>query len=317
MLDVKTGTRRVHEDAGGVAGARRGARRDRPGRRRADRGAHHPHGRAARPRGRQRARSDRVDRDAQGIAVPPISSSCRSCWRRGCSSSRAWPRDEAGAEARVRAAIASGAGVEKFRQIIEHQGGDPRVVDDYSRLPSAPDVEIVAAPGSGFVGRARGRDVGRAAVALGAGRGTPRRCGRPWRGHYVDRAAGDRGARRRSGHRGSAPERPRARDGAGAPAAGRADLRRAAGRAADRRRSSVTVLASTADHDDGETTSPRSKRPNRTCHNLRDRREPRDASRTSGVTRRQVVRRFGHSSARIHVRSTRSGRSSAPAARAL
>jgi pyrimidine-nucleoside phosphorylase len=79
--------------------------------------------------------------------------------------------DEAAAEGRVRAAIASGAGVEKFRQIVEHQGGDPRVVDDYSRLPSAPDVEAVAAPGDGFVAALEAESVGRAAVALGAGRG--------------------------------------------------------------------------------------------------------------------------------------------------
>ena len=79
--------------------------------------------------------------------------------------------DEAEAEVRVRAAIASGAGVEKFRQIIEHQGGDPHVVDDYSRLPTAPDLELVAAPGSGFVAALEAESVGRAAVALGAGRG--------------------------------------------------------------------------------------------------------------------------------------------------
>ena len=46
---------------------------------------------------------------------------------------------ESDAEARVRKAIASGAGVEKLRQIIEHQGGNPRVVDDYALLPSASD----------------------------------------------------------------------------------------------------------------------------------------------------------------------------------
>src|SRR5262252_358484 len=43
--------------------------------------------------------------------------------------------DRADAERRARTAIASGAGLERFRQIIETQGGDPRVVDDYSRLP--------------------------------------------------------------------------------------------------------------------------------------------------------------------------------------
>jgi thymidine phosphorylase len=78
--------------------------------------------------------------------------------------------DDAEAETRVRAAIASGTGVEKFRQIIEHQGGDPRVIDDYARLPSAPDVEVVAAPRSGFVTGLEAENVGRAAVALGAGR---------------------------------------------------------------------------------------------------------------------------------------------------
>ena len=78
--------------------------------------------------------------------------------------------DDADAETRVRAAIASGAGVEKLRQIIEHQGGDPRVIDDYARLPSAPDVEVVTAPRSGFVTGLECENVGRAAVALGAGR---------------------------------------------------------------------------------------------------------------------------------------------------
>ena len=74
------------------------------------------------------------------------------------------------AESRIRGAIASGAGVEKFRQIIANQGGDPRVVDDYSRLPTAPDRDIIAAPRDGIVTAIRAEAVGRAAVALGAGR---------------------------------------------------------------------------------------------------------------------------------------------------
>ena len=78
---------------------------------------------------------------------------------------------ESDAEARVRKAIASGAGVEKLRDIIEHQGGNPRVVDDYALLPSAPDRTTVAAPRAGFVASIEAERVGRAAVALGAGRG--------------------------------------------------------------------------------------------------------------------------------------------------
>ena len=83
--------------------------------------------------------------------------------------------EEADAEARVRAAIRSGAGVEKFRQIIEHQGGDPRVVDDYSRLPSAPDREIVAAPRERFRERARGRERRPRGGRARRGAGAPRR----------------------------------------------------------------------------------------------------------------------------------------------
>src|SRR4051812_22279001 len=77
-----------------------------------------------------------------------------------------------GATARVRDALASGAGVEKLRQIIENQGGDPKVVDDYGRLPAAPDRDIVPADRDGIIVALRAEAVGRAAVGLGAGRDT-------------------------------------------------------------------------------------------------------------------------------------------------
>jgi pyrimidine-nucleoside phosphorylase len=74
------------------------------------------------------------------------------------------------ADARVRQALSSGAGVEKFREIIATQGGDPSVVDDYSRLPAAPDRDILTASRDGVVVAMRAEGVGRAAVGLGAGR---------------------------------------------------------------------------------------------------------------------------------------------------
>ena len=80
--------------------------------------------------------------------------------------------DLAAADRAVRQALASGAGVEAFRRIIEHQGGDPRVVDDYSRLPSASDEHRVAAPEAGTICGMHAEMVGRAAVSLGAGRET-------------------------------------------------------------------------------------------------------------------------------------------------
>ena len=79
-------------------------------------------------------------------------------------------RDAAAAEARVRQALASGAALEKFREIVAHQGGDPRVIDDYARLPSAPGRSDVVAERAGYLTTIRAERVGRAAVALGAGR---------------------------------------------------------------------------------------------------------------------------------------------------
>lgn len=79
-------------------------------------------------------------------------------------------RDLARATDRVRKALSSGAGVDKLREIIHNQGGDPAVVDDYARLPAAPDRDVLAAPRDGVVAALRAESVGRAAVGLGAGR---------------------------------------------------------------------------------------------------------------------------------------------------
>ena len=78
--------------------------------------------------------------------------------------------DRDDAEQRVRAAIASGAALERFRRIIEGQGGDPRVVDDYSLLPTAPSRHLVTATRAGYVARLDAELIGRASVMLGAGR---------------------------------------------------------------------------------------------------------------------------------------------------
>ena len=78
-------------------------------------------------------------------------------------------RDETRAIARVNTAIESGAGLDVFRRIVENQGGDPRVIDDYGRLPSASEEHALRARATGFV-TLNAESIGRAAVALGAGR---------------------------------------------------------------------------------------------------------------------------------------------------
>ena len=77
---------------------------------------------------------------------------------------------DAEAETRVRAALTGGAGLEKFRQIVERQGGDPRVVDDYGRLAQAPRRTTIAADRTGYVTDLNAERIGIGAMMLGAGR---------------------------------------------------------------------------------------------------------------------------------------------------
>jgi pyrimidine-nucleoside phosphorylase len=78
--------------------------------------------------------------------------------------------DRAAADRQLRDAMASGAGLDRFRRIVETQGGDPRVVDDVGRLPHVADRHVFAASRSGFVASVDAERIGRASVVLGAGR---------------------------------------------------------------------------------------------------------------------------------------------------
>ncbi len=81
---------------------------------------------------------------------------------------RAGTVDEA--RQRVRECLATGAGLEKFRAVIEAQGGDPAVVDDYQRLPRARHRRELRARRDGVIARIDAAAVGRACMQLGAGR---------------------------------------------------------------------------------------------------------------------------------------------------
>jgi pyrimidine-nucleoside phosphorylase/thymidine phosphorylase len=76
------------------------------------------------------------------------------------------------ARARVRAALASGAGLERFRRVIELQGGDPRVCDDPGRLARTTQAVELRATRDGRVTGIACRAIGHAAMLLGAGRET-------------------------------------------------------------------------------------------------------------------------------------------------
>ena len=71
---------------------------------------------------------------------------------------------------RAHRAINDGSALDRFRRVVEAQGGDPRVVDDLSILALPRILRDVPAPRSGVVAHARARPLGEAAMLLGAGR---------------------------------------------------------------------------------------------------------------------------------------------------
>ena len=66
--------------------------------------------------------------------------------------------------------LSSGAALDYFYRMVESQGGDLEMVKDPARLPAAPYRIPLLAPRSGYVQMLDARQVGDAAVLLGAGR---------------------------------------------------------------------------------------------------------------------------------------------------
>jgi pyrimidine-nucleoside phosphorylase/thymidine phosphorylase len=95
------------------------------------------------------------------------------------------------ARAQVRAALASGAGLDRWRRVIELQGGDPRVCDDPSLLPQAKETIAVRSERDGRVARLAARAIGDASMLLGAGRETVQSAIDPAVGFVFHKKVGD------------------------------------------------------------------------------------------------------------------------------
>ena len=76
------------------------------------------------------------------------------------------------AAGRIEHAIESGAGLAAFRAMIEAQGGDGSVVDEPETLPVAAHARRLRADQDGYVVAIEAREIGVAAMRLGAGRQT-------------------------------------------------------------------------------------------------------------------------------------------------
>jgi pyrimidine-nucleoside phosphorylase len=99
--------------------------------------------------------------------------------------------DRAAARDNLEDAIASGAAAEKFKEIIEAQGGNPAVVDDPALLPQAEAIELFRASRRGFIAQIEPRAVGRGIIALGGGRTTMEDVVDPGVGFVITAKPGD------------------------------------------------------------------------------------------------------------------------------
>lgn len=77
---------------------------------------------------------------------------------------------DAEAGALADAALASGAALDRFREMVARQGGDAGVIDDPARLPTARHRLDLPAPAAGYLAAMDADLVGRASMLLGAGR---------------------------------------------------------------------------------------------------------------------------------------------------
>jgi pyrimidine-nucleoside phosphorylase/thymidine phosphorylase len=69
-----------------------------------------------------------------------------------------------------RRTIADGSALQRFRRLVQAQGGDPRVIDDATILPAARRRVVLRSPAAGYISTLAARPVGDATMLLGAGR---------------------------------------------------------------------------------------------------------------------------------------------------
>ena len=68
------------------------------------------------------------------------------------------------------AALSNGSALEKFRMLVQAQGGDVRVIDDLNLLPKASVIKTIAAVQGGWIAGVHAREIGETVIALGGGR---------------------------------------------------------------------------------------------------------------------------------------------------
>jgi pyrimidine-nucleoside phosphorylase len=73
----------------------------------------------------------------------------------------------------AQAKLLDGSGYRKLKDVIQAQGGDPRVLDRFELLPNATGAKEITSPRAGYVSAVDAEGIGRAAAMIGGGRETP------------------------------------------------------------------------------------------------------------------------------------------------
>ncbi len=95
------------------------------------------------------------------------------------------------AKSMLLSALDSGMALNKFKNMIEAQGGDSSAVDDYDKLPKSRFKVEVLSTHEGYVEKINAMEIGNAAMILGAGRATKEDAIDPAVGVTLDKKIGD------------------------------------------------------------------------------------------------------------------------------
>ena len=74
------------------------------------------------------------------------------------------------AQGKISTLLASGQALQRFGQMVEAQGGNPRIIDRYDLLPHSPHRHVVTSRQRGYLFAVDTRSIGFASMNLGAGR---------------------------------------------------------------------------------------------------------------------------------------------------
>ena len=86
---------------------------------------------------------------------------------------------------RIKEALESGAALEKLKEFVTNQGGNPMIAEDYSLFPQASHIVEIKSEKTGYIDKIEAEAIGVSAMVLGAGRETKEDEEAERKGHFL------------------------------------------------------------------------------------------------------------------------------------